>query len=131
MTEQKTRTIDLTPTWAGLMPALFACLQNGTPEGQELARAELMRLADSVDANNAARKAEPTTPAAALRDSLTRAYCAAAAAGVAESGVAGVAHHTGRRYGVAAVYADAFKLPFADALSHLRASYELTQKKAV
>lgn len=47
------KTIDLTPSWAGLMPALIAALQCGGPEGQAIAREELGRLAASVDAQNA------------------------------------------------------------------------------
>ena len=46
------KTIDLTPTWAEIMPALIAVLQNGTNEGQDMARAELMRLAAIADQLN-------------------------------------------------------------------------------
>ena len=56
-------TLDLTPTWAGLMPALIAALQNGTAEGQTMARAQLMSLAAQADAINAADKAERQTMA--------------------------------------------------------------------
>lgn len=42
--------VTLTPTWAGLMPALVAVLRDGTPEGQAAAEAELFRLARSLDA---------------------------------------------------------------------------------
>lgn len=45
--------IDMTPTWAAIMPAFIAALQCGTPEGQAMAREELSRLAASVDAQNA------------------------------------------------------------------------------
>lgn len=48
--------IDATPTWAGLMPALFAVFENGTETGKKLAREELMDLARKVDAMNAAGK---------------------------------------------------------------------------
>ncbi len=51
-------TIDLTPTWEGIMPGLIACLQDGTGEGQRMAREELMRLARIVDAANAKAKQE-------------------------------------------------------------------------
>lgn len=47
------QTIDMTPTWAALMPAFIAALQCGTPEGQAMAREELGRLAAAVDASNA------------------------------------------------------------------------------
>ncbi len=46
-------TIDMTPTWAGIMPALIAVLENGTETGKIAARAELMDLAASVDRSNA------------------------------------------------------------------------------
>ena len=50
------RTIDVTPTWTDLMPALFAVLQNGTEEGRAIAQAELTRLAKIVDDQNAEAK---------------------------------------------------------------------------
>lgn len=50
------RRIDLTPTWAGLMPALIALIDNGTPEGRAVAVAELQRLAEGMDAANKAPK---------------------------------------------------------------------------
>lgn len=43
------RPIDETPTWAGLMPALIAVIENGTDQGRENAVAELMRLAAAAD----------------------------------------------------------------------------------
>ena len=49
-------TIDVTPTWAGIMPGLIAVLEDGTQAGKDAARAELMRLAHAVDASNAAAK---------------------------------------------------------------------------
>lgn len=55
-TQNAPRVIDLTPTWADLMPALIAILQNGTSEGEAMARAELMRLAAIADAANARAK---------------------------------------------------------------------------
>lgn len=51
------RTIDATPTWAGLMPALIALIENGTDQGREKAVAELMRLAAAADSFIAADKA--------------------------------------------------------------------------
>lgn len=44
--------IDMTPTWAAIMPALIAALENGTETGKDMARKELMRLAQTVDALN-------------------------------------------------------------------------------
>ena len=40
---------DLTPTWAGLMPALMEILENGSPKGKAGVRSELMRLAEYAD----------------------------------------------------------------------------------
>ena len=56
--------LDLSPTWAGIMPALIATIENGTCEGREIARAELARLADSVDSHNAKTRAETAAPEA-------------------------------------------------------------------
>ncbi len=53
-----TRTVDLTPTWAGLMPALLAVLRDGTNEGQAMAAEELTRLAQGMDAHNAEARAK-------------------------------------------------------------------------
>lgn len=50
-------TIDLTPTWAGLMPALILALTHGTGEGRRMAAEELERLARSVDSANARARA--------------------------------------------------------------------------
>lgn len=60
------RTIDMTPTWREIMPALIAVLQNGTHDGQDMARAELMRLADIADQLNTTHReqlAEAEAPA--------------------------------------------------------------------
>jgi len=43
--------IDLTPTWEGILPLLLTGYAEGTPEGQRLAREELSRLARIADAN--------------------------------------------------------------------------------
>lgn len=67
------QTIDMTPTWAAIMPALVAALQHGTPEGQRLAAAELESLAAKVDsANGTAREraAELAEARAALAEAL-------------------------------------------------------------
>lgn len=47
------RAVDMTPTWAGLAPALFLALTNGTPEGQKIAREEMARAFAALDAHNA------------------------------------------------------------------------------
>lgn len=54
-------TVNLTPTWAGLMPAFFAVMENGTGEGKAIARDELNRLASGMDSANAARRETETT----------------------------------------------------------------------
>lgn len=46
------KTIDMTPTWTGIMPGLLAVLEDGTETGKKLAREELMDLARKVDALN-------------------------------------------------------------------------------
>lgn len=51
-------TIDMTPTWEGLMPGLIAMLQDGSPAAQQTAREELTRLAKFADQQNAKIKAE-------------------------------------------------------------------------
>lgn len=53
-------TIDATPTWAGLMPALVLALTHGTREGRRIAAEELQRLAAAVDAANAKSRAAPS-----------------------------------------------------------------------
>lgn len=49
MTNTKSRTIDVTPTWAGIMPILLAAVENGTDKGRDAATAELRRLATVTD----------------------------------------------------------------------------------
>lgn len=58
--EEGRRVIDMTPTWAGLAPALFMALTNGTPEGQRIAREELTRALAALDAHNAAARGKVT-----------------------------------------------------------------------
>lgn len=41
--------VDITPTWAGLMPAFIAMMQNVDHEGQAIARDELAKCARSAD----------------------------------------------------------------------------------
>ena len=52
--DDKPRSIDCTPTWAGLMPLLWETAAKGVPE----ARAELMRLARVVDDLNEKARAK-------------------------------------------------------------------------
>jgi len=51
------RTIDLTPTWAAVLPLLIAGLENGTATGRKIAREELQRMAAMADKYVAAQKA--------------------------------------------------------------------------
>lgn len=54
-------TIELKPTWAGLMPLLVEVAANGdTVEGRKQAMGELMRLAQATDARHAQQAAQPT-----------------------------------------------------------------------
>ena len=55
--QSSARVIDATPTWAGVLPILFAALENGTEDGQRIARAELQRMAIAADKFNAIAKA--------------------------------------------------------------------------
>lgn len=55
--EKKTpETVDLTPTWAALMPLFINILQEGTAEGKESVSKELTRLAKIADDLKAERK---------------------------------------------------------------------------
>ena len=45
----KTEYIDVTPTWETAATALAHVMQEGTAEGQKLARAELIRMGQLVD----------------------------------------------------------------------------------
>lgn len=53
----KVRTIDATPTWAGILPMLRAAVENGTAEGRRIAWEELARMAEAADKWNASAKA--------------------------------------------------------------------------
>lgn len=48
--QQGSFTIDLTPSWRGVLPILLAGVSSGTVEGRRLAMAELERMADLADA---------------------------------------------------------------------------------
>lgn len=43
------KTIDVTPTWEGLVPAFLALIENGTPEGRAMAVKEITRMAQIAD----------------------------------------------------------------------------------
>jgi hypothetical protein len=42
-------TIDVTPTWSGILPALLLVLENGDPAGKKVAREELQNMARIAD----------------------------------------------------------------------------------
>lgn len=71
-----TTTIDLTPTWTGVLPILIAGIENGTAEGRKIAIDELSRMARAADAvkdsKAAIEQADKTADALfeALRDLL-------------------------------------------------------------
>jgi len=46
--------VDVTPTWRALLPALVAVLEHGSPEGRDVARQELRRMAAAADLYNQA-----------------------------------------------------------------------------
>jgi hypothetical protein len=52
MSTTEPTTIDLTPTWAAILPALIAVIRDGTPDGQRLALEELRRMATAADRLN-------------------------------------------------------------------------------
>jgi hypothetical protein len=43
------KTIDMTPTWSGIVPILLAALENGTDTGKRMAREEITRMARVAD----------------------------------------------------------------------------------
>ena len=43
------KTIDITPTWRGILPLLLAAITSGTHEGRRNAEIELQRMADLAD----------------------------------------------------------------------------------
>lgn len=55
--EPKIESIEIDMNWENTMPSLIIILTNGTWEGKKFAKAELMRLAKFVDAQNAKNKA--------------------------------------------------------------------------
>jgi hypothetical protein len=42
-------TIDITPTWQGILPAILMVLDNGSDAGKNIARDELKRMATLAD----------------------------------------------------------------------------------
>lgn len=54
----KSFTIDMTPSWAGVLPIYLMALHDGSLEAQRGAREELTRMAGLADAYVAIQKAE-------------------------------------------------------------------------
>ncbi len=50
-------TIDMTPTWRGMLPLLLELYENSNATGRQTAISELRRMADAADAYNASLKA--------------------------------------------------------------------------
>jgi hypothetical protein len=50
-------TLDLTPTWQGLMPAFKTVMEAGTPEGKKVCWAEMQKMARAADYGVNAMKA--------------------------------------------------------------------------
>lgn len=56
-------TIDLTPTWKQILPALLLILDRGSKQGRDSAIEELNRMAEAADAwNESVRNARPLDP---------------------------------------------------------------------
>lgn len=45
----KTKTIDITPTWVGLLPYMIAVLEDGTHESKETIKENFERMAAAAD----------------------------------------------------------------------------------
>ena len=43
------KTVDVTPTWQGILPALLTLLQSENPKSRDLAESELRRMAGLAD----------------------------------------------------------------------------------
>ncbi len=74
------RVVDVTPTWAGLLPAMLAAYENGTAVGRGIATEELTRMARVADAHVAAEK-ESKAAALAARERFNSDVAAAPAPG--------------------------------------------------
>lgn len=55
-------TIDLAPSWQGILPALLAGLELGSDEGKRLAMQQLEKMAQAADAYNALVKLKGEEP---------------------------------------------------------------------
>ena len=86
-----TRTLDLTPSWASLVPAFVLVLDKGTQEGRDSIRAELARMAALADlwaahvrAQDAAPPVAPPVAPEPLADAIGSARLALSAYSVAD-----------------------------------------------
>ena len=43
------QTVDVTPTWSGVLPALLTLLQSTNPKSRDIAESELRRMAGLAD----------------------------------------------------------------------------------
>lgn len=50
--------LDMTPTWAQILPILILSIREGNAQGREVAIKELARMADAADAYNAQVRAQ-------------------------------------------------------------------------
>lgn len=51
-TSKQVKSINVTPTWRGILPMLVALIENSNDKGRSAAIAELQRMADAADAYN-------------------------------------------------------------------------------
>jgi len=56
-----TNTVDLTPTWSGILPALLTLLQSPNPKSRDIAESELRRMAGLADGFVESQKAGLTS----------------------------------------------------------------------
>ena len=56
-----TQTVDLTPTWQGILPALLDLLKSDNPKSRQLAESELRRMAGLADGYVEAQRAGLTS----------------------------------------------------------------------
>jgi len=55
------KTVDLTPTWQGILPALLDLLKSDNPKSRQLAESELRRMAGLADGYVEAQRAGLTS----------------------------------------------------------------------
>ena len=55
------QTVDVTPTWSGILPALLTLLQSDNPKSRDIAESELRRMAGLADGFVESQKAGLTS----------------------------------------------------------------------